>query len=187
MKNVILSKNQLIAELSEFRKNVSATGTSFCSCVYFVDESGSKTVKGEKVLQKFVRVNITLGASYEKRVNRDLIKQEEEANFTAQKMSGKEYINNEGIIATDTKTQTKRYLVATIENHTKPQTVYFHERKHINKSDAIDKGLFMPSYFTEKTTSGRGNVQESTDFHTITLNIDNLISLKVGGKKYIVK
>ena len=110
MKNVILSKNQLIAELSEFRKNVSATGTAFGSVVYFVDESGSKTVNKQKVLQKLVRVAITLGSNYEGRINRDLAKNEEEANFTAQSMSGKKHLNDEGVLLTDTKTETNIIL-----------------------------------------------------------------------------
>ena len=43
-------------------------------------------------------------------------------------MSGKEYINNEGILATDTKTRTKTYLVATVENHTKADSTHLFVR-----------------------------------------------------------
>ena len=187
MKNVILSKNQLIAELSEFRKNVSATGTAFGSVVYFVDESGSKTVNKQKVLQKLVRVAITLGSNYEGRINRDLAKNEEEANFTAQSMSGKKHLNDEGVLLTDTKTETKIYLNAVVENHAKPDTIYFHEGKRINKADAIEKGLFMPSYFAEKTTMGRGNMSDAKDFHIINTNLDNVISITLNKVKRIVK
>lgn len=186
-KIINLSKNQLIAELSEFKKHISATGVAFGSVVYFVDESGSKTVQGKKVLQKLVRVSITLGAKYDNRINKDLVKNGEEGNFTAQAMSGKEYINNEGILATDTKTKTKLYLVAVVENHSKPDTIYFHEGKRISKKDAIDKGLFMPSYFTPKTTMGRGNMSEEKDFHIINPNLDNIISLKLNKVKRIVR
>lgn len=182
-----IAKQKMLNLLLNFKKEISATGVAFASAVYFVDESGSKTVNKQKVLQKFVRTNITIGSNYEGRINRDLVKQEEEANFTAQAMSGKEYVNNEGVIATDTKTKTKNYLVAVVENKTKPTTVYMHNGRKIEKDKAIELGLFMPSYFAEKKTAGRGNMQESTDIHIINLNIDNLISLKIGGKKYIIE
>jgi hypothetical protein len=116
-----------------------------------------------------------------------LIKQGEEDNFTAQAMSGKEYINDEGIIAIDTKTRTKNYLVATVENKTTPNTIFFHEGKRISKDKAIELNLFMPSYFAEKTTSGRGNMSEAKDFHTISPNVTNIISITLNRTKYIVE
>ena len=186
-KVVKTNKQGLINTLTEFKKNVAFTGVAFGSVVYFVDESGAKTEKGKKVLQKMTRVAITIGANYEKRINRDLTKQGEEANFTAQSMSGKEYINNEGVLATDTKTHTKTYLVATVENNAKPDTIYFHEGKRISKQDAIEKNLFMPSYFADKKTSGRGNMSEEKDFHTINPNIDNIISITLNKTKYLVE
>lgn len=181
------TKAKLLAELLEFKKNISQTGVAFGSIVYFVDESGSKTKNGKKVLQKLVRVPITLGAKYDNRINKDLVRNGEEGNFTAQSMSGKEYVNEEGIVATDTKTRTKFYLVAVVENHTKPDTIYFHEGKRISKEKAIEMGLFMPSYFNEKTTMGRGNMSVEKDFHIINPNVDNIISLKLNKVKRIVE
>ncbi len=181
-----ITKVELLNLLSEFRKNISATNVAFGNIVYFVDESGAKTVNKQKVLQKFVRVNCTIGAKYENRINRDLVKQGEEANFTAQSMSGKEYINDEGIVAIDVKTRTKHYLVATVENHTIPTTVYFHEGKRISKEDAIKKELFMPSHFAPKISSGRGNMSEDKDFHTINPNLSNIISLTLNKTKFII-
>ena len=188
-KVVKTTRENLLNLLSEFRKNVAFTGVAFGHCTYYVDESGSKQVAGKKVLQKLVRTNVTIGTSYEKRVNRDLVKQEEEANFTAQSMSGKVYINDEGVIATDVKTGLKHYLICTVENKTKPVVHYFHEGKRIVFADTEQKkasGLFMPSYFEPKKTSGRGNVQEATDFHTISPNIDNIISLTLNKTKYLI-
>ncbi len=186
-KVVRLTKGQLLALLSEFRKNISATGVAFGNIVYFVDEGGSKTANKQKVLQKFVRTNITLGADYEKRINRDLTKQGEVANFTAQAKSGMEYINDEGIICIDLKTRLKHYVVGSVEHHTTPDTIYFHEGKRISKAQAIEKELFMPSYFAPKETSGRGNMSEEKDFRTINPNIDNVISLTLNKVKYIVQ
>lgn len=182
-----ITRIQLLNLLSNFRKNITNTGVAFGNVVYFVDESGSKQVGGKKVLQKFVRVKLTIGSNYEGRINRDLTKQHQEANFTAQSMSGKEYINDEGVIATDIKTRTKHYLVATVENHTKPDTIYFFQGKRISKEKAIELDLFMPSYFTPKTTSGRGNMSEARDFHIINPNFDNIISLTLNKTKFIIE
>lgn len=186
-KIVRTTKEGLLNTLSEFKKNIAFTGCAFGNIVYFVDESGAKTVNKQKVLQKLTRVNITIGANYEGRINRDLVKQGEEANFTAQSMSGKVYINDEGVIATDVKTGLKKYLVATVENKTTPDTIYFHEGKRITKDKAIELDLFMPSYFADKKTSGRGNMSEEKDFHTISPNLDNVISLTLNKVKYIVE
>ena len=185
-----ITRLNLLNLLIDFRKNVAYTGVAFGNIVYFVDESGAKTVQGKKVLQKRTRVKITIGAPYEARINRDLIKQGEEANFTAQAMTGKEYVNDEGVIAKDTKTGLKRYLVATVENKTIPDTIYFHENKRISFEDTEAKkasGFFMPSYFEPKKTSGRGNMSKEKDFHTITPNFDNIISITLNKVKYIVE
>ena len=186
-KVVKITKANLLNLLYDFKKNISATGVAFGNVVYFVDESGAKTVDKKKVLQKLVRVNLTLGANYESRINRDLLKQGEEDNFTAQSMSGKVYVNNEGIVAMDVKSGIKRYLIATVENHTKPDTFYFHEGKRISREKAIENNLFMPSYFAPKTTSGRGNMSEAKDFHTISPNVENIISLTLNKVKFIIE
>ena len=181
-----LTRIELRNKLSNFRKEISNSGVAFGNVVYFVDESGSRLVKGKKVLQKFVRTNVTIGADYTARVNRDLTRQGEEANFEAQHMSGKKYINDERVLATDIKTETKTYLVAVVEHQTKPDTVYFHEGKHITKDKAIELNLFMPSYFEPKKTSGRGNMSEEKDFHVINPNLDNIRSLTLNKVKYVV-
>jgi hypothetical protein len=183
-----IAKHELLNMLSNFRKEVAFTGTIFSTIQYQVDESGSIVKDKQKQLQKRVTTQITIGASYEKRVNRDLVKQDEEANFTAQAMSGKEYINNEGVIAKDTKTGLKHYLVYTIEHHITPlEVIYYHKGNEIEKDKAIAMGLFMPSYFTPKKTAGRGNVQDSTDFITNSLNIDNIISITLNKTKYLIE
>jgi hypothetical protein len=184
-KIVRITRQKLEAMLIDFKKNIGSV--AFGNVVYFVDESKSIQRQGKKALQKLTRVNITIGANYEGRINRDLVKQGEEANFTAQAMSGKTYIGDGNVIATDVKTQTKKYLVATVENHTKPDTIYFHEGKRISFEKAKEQGLFMPSAFTPKTTSGRGNMSEEKDFHTISPNLENIISLKLNKVKYMIE
>lgn len=181
-----VTKQALINLLANFKKEISATGVAFGNIVYHVDESGSRTKQGKKLLQKLVRTNVTIGANYEGRVNRDLVRQEEEANFTAQAMSGKRYVNDEGVLATDEKTGTKNYLVAVVEHNTSPKVVYFHEGKRITKAKAVRRDMFADSYFAPKKTSGRGNMSEEKDFHIINPNIDNIISITLNKRKIIV-
>lgn len=182
-----VTKQALINLLTNFKKEISATGVAFGNVVYHVDESGSRVKKGKKMLQKLVRTNVTIGANYEGRVNRDLVRQEEEANFTAQAMSGKRYVNDEGVLAMDEKTGTKNYLVAVVEHNTKPKAVYFHEGKRITKAKAVRRDMFMDSYFEPKKTSGRGNMSEEKDFHFFTLGVEKIIEVVLGGIKYIIE
>lgn len=187
IKIVKITREAIEYKLLNFKKEISATGVAFGNIVYHVDESKSRVVKGVKLLQKLVRTNVTLGADYESRINRDLVKQGEEANFTAQSMSGQEYLNEEGILSTDIKTRTKTYVRATVENKTTPTTVYFHNNQRISKAKAIELNLFMPSAFSEEKTSGRGNMSADKDFDTIGLNLNNVISLTLNKVKYVIE
>lgn len=187
-KIVKISKDNLLNLLTEFRKNVSKTGAAFGSIVYFVDESKSKQVNGKKVLQKLKRTNITIGASYENRVNKLLTKEGEEANFTAQSMSGKEYVNEDRVIATDTKTRTKHYLVADIEKHNKKGqvTIYFYQNKPISFEKAKELGLFTKAIESEQSY-GRGCVDAKDAPSIINPNVDSIISITLNKVKYIVE
>ncbi len=181
-----IKRLDLLNLLMEFRKNITNTGVAFGNVVYHTDESGSRTKSGKKLLQKMTRVNITLGSNYENRINRDLAKQGEETNFTAQSKSGMEYVNDEGIILMDVKTGTKRYLAAIVEHKTDPKTVFFHEGKRIDFDKAVELDLFAPSYFAEDKTAGRGNMSEEKNFHVINPSFDKIISLTLNKQKYVI-
>lgn len=179
-----ITRQRLIDMFLNFKEEVAFTGCVFAHVVYHTDESQSRTVNKEKVLEKIVRTKITIGASYEKRINRDLVKQGEEANFTSQSMTGKTRVN-EMVVITDKK---QEYLLdAVVENSAVPLTIYFHKRQRISKDAAIAKDLFMPSYFAEKPTSGRGNMSEEKDFHTITLGFKKILSITLNHKKFIIE
>ena len=182
-----ITRQALLSLLVEFRKNISATGVAFGNVVYHTDESGSRTEQGKKMLQKITRVNITIGSNYEKRVNRDIERQGEEANFTAQPKNGMQYLNDEGVLLFDIKTGNKRYLAAIVENKTTPHTIYFHQNKPISLDKATAMDLLTPSFFADKKTAGRGNVSEDKDFHVINPNFDNIISLTLNKMKYIIE
>jgi hypothetical protein len=92
MKNLKhITRAQAVAMFEDY-KNISASGVAFSSLSYLVDVNESKTVKGEKLLKKFIKINATIGSDYEKKVNRIVEnKQGEVINFVAQPQFGKEY------------------------------------------------------------------------------------------------
>lgn len=161
-------------------------GTNFIGLIYLVDESKSKTVKGQKLVQKLVHTRVTIGSSYEKKVNRILENKqgEETPNFEAQAPKGKMFFANN--ILTDIKTESKYYLNAIIENGVKRSTTYFHNGAKIEKEQAIAMDLFTPAFFAPKATCGRGAIEQSNDFSVITPNLENIVGLNMNGEKYIV-
>ena len=180
-----ITRADLLKMFLNFEKEVAFTGVAFGKIVYMTDESGSITVNKQKQLQKITRTQITLGSNYEARINRDLVKQGEEANFTAQSMTGKQHVNK--IVVEAVKDPSKKYLCCVVEHHVKPLTVYFHNKQRISFESAKEKGLFMPSFFNEKKTAGRGNMSEEKDFHFFTLGFDKIISITLNKTKFIVE
>ena len=154
-------------------------GATFGHLVAFTDESGSRTVKGSKVLQKLTFRNITIGSDYEARVERRTGEE-----FESQAMIGKEFVEGSNCLARATKNPSKKYLVCDQELKTKVHTHFFHNSQPIKKEDAISQDLFAPSYFTPKTTAGRGQVSEDKNFFRLTVTLENVIALTYKGQKY---
>lgn len=164
---------------------IASTGANFVNLVYFVDESKSKTVKGSKLVQKLVKTNVTIGSSYEKKVNRiKENKQDEQATFKAEAPRGKMFFAHN--ILTDVKSESKFYLNAIIENGTKRNTTYFYQGEKTTRAEIIANDLVTPSFTKPKPTSGRGEVKAENDFSVITPNLDNIVALNMNKKKYVV-
>lgn len=180
-----ITRQRLFDMLLNFEKEVAFTGCAFGSISYKTDESESRTVNKKKVLQKQVETRITVGSAYEKRVNRSIEKQGEEANFTAQGMSGKYHISK--LLCKAVKDETKNYLCCVVEHDVVPKTQYFHEGQPISYETAVQMGLFMPSHFTEKKTAGRGYVAEEDNFHFFTLGIEKIQWIKFNGVKFQIE
>lgn len=181
-----ITKRQLVDLFLNEDKDKTFKGVEFAHIVYFVDESGSRTENKEKVLQKFVRTCITVGSSYQNRINKDLERRGEEGNFTSQGQSGQTPINK--YVSQSDKSQ-KYNLKAVVEYFNTPDTVYFQNSRPIFFKDELAKinsGLFMPSYFAPKQTSGRGYMSEEKDFSFFTVGFDKIHSLRIKGVKYIV-
>ncbi len=168
-----ISRNELVAMLSKNK------GVTFAHVVAFTDEHGSRVANKKKVLQKLTFRNITIGSSYESRVERRI-----EGEFESQEMSGKAFVQGTNCIAYATKNESKLYLVCDQELKAKVHTQFFHEGQPIKKADAIAKDLFSPSYFTPKQTAGRGQVSEEKNFFRLTIGMDNVIAITYRGQKY---
>jgi hypothetical protein len=189
MKNLKhITKAQAVTMFEDY-KNVSASGVAFSSLTYLVDVAESKTVKGEKLLKKLIKINATIGSDYEKKVNRIVEnKQGEVINFVAQPQFGKEYYIEGSPVVKDTKTGTKRYLVFIVENHTKPSarqlfiasTMQEVEKEQVWNSEYITPAGLNPT----PSTSGRGAVDQENDFAFRTVDFNNLKGFVIGGIDY---
>lgn len=189
MKNLKhITKAQAVAMFEDY-KNVSASGVAMSSLSYLVDVNESKTVKGEKLLKKFVKINATIGSDYQAKVNRIVEnKQGEVIDFVAQPQFGKEYYIDGSPVVRDTKTKEKRYLVFIVENHTKPsarQLYIASTMEEVTKEQVWNTEYITPAGLNPKTyTSGRGAVDDELDFSFRTVDFNNLKGFVIGGTDY---
>lgn len=156
-------------------------GATFSHVVAFTDESGSRAKDSKKMLQKLTFRNVTLGGDYTNRVNNRI---ESEVPFVSYEMNGKTFVEGSKIVAFKNTDETVKYLVCDQEKRSKVVTQFFHDGKPIKKQDAIDRDMFSPSYFKEKTTSGRGLVAKEDDFQRLTFSLSNIIAITLNKQKY---
>lgn len=166
------------------------TTSTVVSLTYFVDESKSRTVKGEKLVQKRVKVNnLYLNHNYANKVNN----LNGTTDFEAQELNGKERLCSTIIISKSKANFGKLMLDGKILNNESVHNLgYFHNGKEIelNKNNPtfgrVD--LVAPSFYQKSTyTSGRGTVSEENDFRMITPFLSNIESIKVKGQLYTIK
>lgn len=188
MKNLVRVNRQSALEMFlNYKKEISATGVAFSSLTYICDESKSKTVKGEKMLQKMVTTNATIGSDYAKKVNRILDKEGKEINFVAQPMKGKEYVSQGNPICTDTATNTKFYLVFIVEGHTKPESHLMLNGKIVDRSKVWNETYITPAGLAPNPIAGRGEINEENNFFFRTLDFKNLLSFNMNGNFYMIE
>ena len=168
--------NELIVSLLK-----DVTKSTIVSIEYIVDESQSRQIKGQKQLQKHVRINnLYLNHDYTKKVQ----KLSGDTTFQAYELKGKTRISSTLIESDNTK---EILLDGKILNTESVKLLgYFHNGNPITQANAIAENLFAPAFFdtTKKTTSGRGLLEEEEDFKMITLGIKNIIYLKCFGEEY---
>jgi len=184
-------KNQLtitVKQLAVILANI--TKSTVVSLTYFVDESKSKTIQGQKQVQKRVKVNnLYLNHNYTNKLQ-NLTGNTE---FVAHELNGKVRICST-IIASQSKANFGKLMLDGKILHTESTKVlgYFHNGLEIElnkKNPTFGRfDLVAPSFYAESSyTSGRGTVSEENDFRIITPFLDNIESIKIQGQEYIVK
>lgn len=187
MKNLVtITRPQAISMFINYRKEVSASGVAFSNLTYICDESKSKTVNKQKVLQKLVETNATIGSDYGKKVGRILDKEGKEIEFTPQPRKGLRRIEDSPVCI-DEATESKFYLDFIVEGHSKPQVQLILNGKNVARKDVWNEQYITPAGLKEETAvAGRGLINEENNFFFRNLNFDNLISFNMNGKCYLI-
>jgi len=189
---VTITRERLVDMFRNFKKEVSFSGVTFLKVVYANDVAGSRTINKKKALTKITEAIITVGASYEKKINKiaEVKQQMGDVDFKAQKMLGKfyKYGVDVPVVASEKKPDFEM-LVMMIEQHQRKNrsSVYFYNGKPISIADANEKNLLQPSFFKAKPTAGRGVVNEENDFDINTLGFDKIVSIKVNNTVFKVE
>jgi hypothetical protein len=177
VKSEIISVNDLLNLLLPITKS------TVISIEYLVDVAESKTVKGQKQVQKLVRINnVYLNHDYTKKVQ----KLTGNSDFEAQPLKGKSRISST-ILQSD---KSGDYLLdgKVLYKESVNLLSYFHNGNEISKESAEELDLFAPAYYKPKeiNTKGRGTVSEEDDFYIINTNLTKIMKIKVLGKEYRV-
>jgi hypothetical protein len=180
--NITTEKTINSNELFDLLVNV--TKSTIVAVEYITDDSRSKQVKGQKQVQKQVKIsNLYLNHKYEQKVQ----KLTGNTEFQAFELKGKTRISTT-IIQSD-KTN-EMLLDGKILNSESVKLInLFHNENVITESEAVAMDLWANSYYnpTEKITSGRGSVAVEDDFKMITLGLSKIIKIKFQGIEYKIQ
>jgi len=175
------AKMNLLTDLKIIELLGSYTKSTTIAIEYVVDESKSRTIKGEKQLQKRVFIgNLYLNHNYANKVQNLT----DNKDFEAHEMKGKSRISTTFVISD----KTEEILLdgKILKSESVKRLAFYHNSEEISEDNAKDLNLFAPAYFdTDNTkTSGRGSVSVEDDFRMITLGITKIKYLKCFGEEY---
>ena len=159
------------------------TRSTAISMTYFVDDSRSRTIKGEKQVQKLVRVkNAYLNHNYTNKV----INLTGETTFVAEEMKGKERVST--TLIRSLKTGEMMLDAKILKTEAVELLGYYHNGNEITEAEAVALDLWAPIYFnpTPKKTAGRGLVAVEDDFRMITPYISRITEIKFNGTEYLI-
>jgi hypothetical protein len=151
------------------------------SMTYFVDDSRSRTIKGEKQVQKLVRVkNAYINHNYTNKV----INLTGATDFVAEELKGKERIST--TILRSLKTGEYMLDAKILKTEAVEVLGYYHNGKEITEAEAVALDLWAGAYYnpTPKKTAGRGLVDAEDDFRMITPYISRIKEIKFNGEVY---
>jgi len=184
-----ITQAQLEAMFLNFKKEVAFTGVTFANVIYKGDVSGSRTINKQKALQKITEVQITLGSSYESKVQRIEVKKQgaESSDFEALKMNGKSYTNGfENPVVHADKNPDFKMLVMIVEHNSKRKSTYLYNGEVITIEKATELDLLTPSFFNSRPSAGRGIVNEENNFDFNTLGFDKILQITINKVDYII-
>jgi hypothetical protein len=174
-------KGEIISIHDLYEKLVNITKSTVISLTYLTDHAQSKTVKGQKQVQKLVRINnVYLNHDYTKKVQ----KLTGNSDFEAQELKGKSRISST-ILQSD---KSGEFLLdgKVLYKESVKLLSLFHNNNEISKETAEEMDLFTPAYYKENptTTAGRGTVSEEDDFKIINISLTKIQTIKIAGTEY---
>ena len=119
--------------------------------------------------------NFYIGSTYEDRVNNNLIKEGKENNFVSSTPSGKRHISK--CILTDTKTETKFYLMCEWFKRSYPKISFEFE------GNMIERELFM-SYEVKRKESEKQEVENKVN--VVTYGMDSVQEIRMNKVRYVM-
>jgi hypothetical protein len=172
----VITVDQFIEMVKDF------TLSRAVSLSYVVDDSRSRTIKGEKQVQKLVKVrNAYLNHKYEQKV----INLTGNSDFKAEEMKGKTRIS--GTLIKSDKTGEILLDLKILKTEAVEVLGYYHNGKQITEAEAVALDLWAAAYYNPapKKTSGRGTVAAENDFRMITIGIKKIAEIKFEGESYL--
>lgn len=180
-----ITREKLQSMFENYKTEVAFTGVAFANIAYFTDESRSETKNKKKVIQKLSRKLVTLGSSYEARVNRDLEKRGEEGNFTALGITGRTHINSM-LVRSDKSGEYQLRCIVEHRNLKNGVNIYFKDGNRVSREEA--RKHFTPSGLEgKKGTSGRDNMSKDNDFNFFTLGLTKIHSITMNKTRYKIE
>jgi len=175
------AKMNLLTDLKIIELLGSYTKSTTIAIEYVTDESDSRTIKGEKQVQKRVFIgNLFLNHDYAKKVQNLT----DNKDFEAHEMKGKSRISTTLILSD----KTSNILLdgKILKSESVKHLAYYYNGNEISKQQGKDLNLFTPNFDNKdkQKTSGRGSVSVEDDFRMITLGITKIKYLKCFGKEY---
>lgn len=128
-----------------------------------------------KQIYKVSSKTYRLVTNYEQRVKNNLVKENKNPDsFEVEETKGKKHISKS--VLTDTQTETKNYLMVEWFPEIKGTTTYEFE------GNEIDRTLFEKWITDRKSSNDKQGLER--EVKPITVNLDNVIEISIGGERY---
>ena len=124
---------------------------------------------------KCLSSNFYIGSEYEKRVNNNREKEGVETDFVSSPLSGKNHISK--CVLTDTKTQTKFYVMCEWFKRSYPKVEYKYN------GNSIDKQMFE-SYLVKRKESEKQQIENKVNI--VTYLIESIKEIRMNRTRYIL-